>query len=271
MGADSWQLISGDVIVADCTVHERLGGGRDYEAFAAFDGGRLCPVVVKVLRPSRASDPGALRRLHREIEVTGRLNHPGLVRGLHASLDAPRPYLCLERVFGPSVFSAVRGHEALDIAVAVPLLLEVASALHYVHSEGFVHLDVTPANIVLGSPARLIDLSLARPVEDAAHLDGPLGTRGFRAPEVLGVNGEHHAGPASDIWSLAASIHFGLTGHMVDDGERLPEHVPSALSGLLSAMLAHDAADRPTAENVFDVADALAAELPAPRIDIFRP
>ncbi len=270
-GADSWQLTTGDVVVAECTFQEVLGGGRDFEAFAAFDGRLLCPVVVKVLRPDRASGTDALRRLHREIGIVGRLNHPSLVRGLHASLDLPRPYLCLERVFGPPLGAEVRNHGPVDIAVAVPLMLEVASVLHYMHSEGFVHLDVTPANVILGSPSRLIDLSLARSVADAARIEGPIGTRGYQAPEVLAVGGAHRVGPASDIWSLGATLRFGLTGNSLDDDGRMPAHMPSPLTELIGAMLADDPADRPKAEAVFDVADALADTLPSPRVNFFHP
>ena len=270
-GADSWGLGIGDPIAADCSVQEVLGGGRDFEVFAAFDARRLCPVVMKVLRPSRASDPHGIDRLRREIEIAGRLNHPGLVRGFHASLDPPRPYLCLERVFGTQLLSAVRHEGPVDVAVVIPLLLEVSSALHYMHSQEFVHLDVTPGNVILGSPARLIDLSLARSIADAAELERAVGTPGFRAPEVTDDARVRPPGPWSDVWSLGATVHFALTGQPAIDGGRLPAHLPAALSGLVTAMLAGRPADRPSAEAIFEVADALAESMPAPRIDLFRP
>jgi len=269
--ADSWELSVGQSVAADCTVQELLGGGRDFEVFAAFDTRRLCPVVMKVLRPSKALDPAAVDRLRREIEVTGRLNHPGLVRGFHASLDPPRPYLCLERVFGPPLLEAVRDEGPVDVAVAVPLMLEAASALHYMHSQGFVHLDVTPVNVILGSPARLIDLSLARSIADATEIDGAVGTRGFQPPEIAGVDGAGYPGPWSDVWSLGATAYFGLTGETVAEGGSLPAEIPAALGDLIDSMLAESPHDRPTAEAVFESMDVLAGQLPAPRIDLFRP
>lgn len=269
--ADSWELSVGSLVAADCTMQEHLGGGRDFEVFAAFDTRRLCPVVMKVLRPSKARDPGSVDRLHREIELAGSLNHPGLVRGFHASLDPPRPYLCVERVIGPSLLEIVDEEGPVDVAVAVPLILEVAAALHYMHSSGYVHLDVTPGNVIVGSPARLIDLSLARSIDEAGRLEGAVGTRGFQAPEVVRAGGERRAGPWSDVWSLGATAFFGLTGRTAAEGRDLPGHLPAPVIGLIRSMLADAPERRPSAEAVFEAADGLAERLPAPRIDLFRP
>ncbi len=269
--ADTWGLEPGDVVVADCTVQEHLGGGQHYEAYSAFDARLLSPVVVKLLRPGRVDDQDAVRRLRREIEIVGRLNHPGIVRGLHASLDTPRPYLCLERIAGPRLFDFVAEHGPVDSAVVLPLAVEIAAALHYLHGDGFVHFDVTPANVILGSPARLIDLSLARAMDDAAYVGPGTGTRGYVAPEVQGRDRGSAPGPASDIWSLGATLAYALTSHAPREGMGWPSHVPDGLKALVLSMLSPDPADRPTAGAVFDAADSLAAALPAPRIDFFNP
>ena len=56
-----------------------------------------------------------------------------------------------------------------------PLTAEIAAALHSLHADGLVHLDVKPKNIIMGAPPRLIDLSIARTIERAAATDHPIG------------------------------------------------------------------------------------------------
>ena len=83
----------------------------------------------------------------------------------------------------------------LALEQLLPLGLHVASALHYLAAEGVVHLDVKPSNIVMGGPPRLIDLSVARTVDEAARaahpdrhrrLHGPRAVRARRPPRPAG-------------------------------------------------------------------------------------
>ena len=76
----------------------------------------------------------------------------------------------------------------------LPLALHVASALHYMAAEGWVHLDLKPDNLVMGIPPRVIDLSLARTSERAARLSGYVGTNAYAAPEQCAPNGRRGAG-----------------------------------------------------------------------------
>ena len=65
---------------------------------------------------------------------------------------------------------------ALPPEQLLPLALHLASALHFIAAEGFVHLDVKPGNVVVGVPPRLLDLSIARTIESAATLRHAIGT-----------------------------------------------------------------------------------------------
>src|SRR5262245_13458110 len=94
---DSWRLGEGDPLTPDLTVVRLLGGGEAYEAYLAFDEVTYAPVVVKVLRPGRVTDPAGLRGLCREVEALRVVNHPVVVRELRHQLDGPRPHLVLEQ------------------------------------------------------------------------------------------------------------------------------------------------------------------------------
>lgn len=264
---DSWQVHDGDEVIEGCIVREVLGSSSRFEVYLAFDEQRLCPVAVKVLRPSHCSQQSSMDRLAREIAITEQLRHPAIVRFLGASLSAPRPYLCLEWVAGPSVSAYLDDEGSIGIPEAVSLAMEVSAGLHYMHESGFAHCDITPRNVILGSPPRLIDFSLARPLLEMDVLSAGTGTKGYRAPEVEEPELHGLPGPHSDIWGLGATLRRALATPSGD----LPSDAPAPLRGLIAAMLDAHASARPTAAEVFDAADALMSALPAPDIGFFRP
>ena len=264
---DSWQVDQGDEVIDGCVVREVLGSSSRFEVYLAFDEQRLCPVAVKVLRPSHCSQQSSIDRFAREITITEQLRHPVIVRSLGASLSAPRPYLCLEWLAGPSVSSYLDDEGPIGIPEAVSLAMEVSSGLHYMHASGFAHCDITPRNVILGSPPRLIDFSLARPLRDMDFLSAGTGTKGYRAPEVEGPELHGPPGPHSDIWGLGATLKRALA----TPSGNPPSHAPAPLKALIVAMLDPHASARPTAAEVFDAAEALMAALPAPDVGFFRP
>ena len=106
-----------------------------------------------------------------------RVNHPVLLRSFDAVLDGLRPHLVLEHLEGPRLSKLlVREYGPLPPEQLLPLALQLSSALHYLHQEGFVHLDVKPGNIIMGAPPRLIDMSVARSVASAGTLERVVGT-----------------------------------------------------------------------------------------------
>ena len=97
-----------------------------------------------------------------------RLAHPVVVRSFGAVTEGKFPHLVLEHLDGPTLDELLAQQGPLALEQLLPLALHVASALHYLAAEGVVHLDVKPSNVVMGGPPRLIDLSVARTLEQAA-------------------------------------------------------------------------------------------------------
>ena len=89
----------------------------------------------------------------------------------------------------------------------------MASALHYLSMEGIVHLDVKPDNIVMGIPPRLIDMSLARSLEDAREVRVPIGTNAYMPPEQCAPGEAGEIGSAGGRLGLAATLYHAVTGH----------------------------------------------------------
>jgi len=153
---EAWSFDEGDEIAEDLYALRLLGGGTRYEAYLAFDARLHHAVVVKVLRPDRRQDEGALRGLRGEADVLRSVNHPAIARLLGEDLEGERPHIVLELVEGPRLSTLIRRFGPLELEQAAPLAVEVASALHYLHGSRLVHLDVKPKNLIMGAPPRLI-------------------------------------------------------------------------------------------------------------------
>jgi len=180
---DSWDLREGDPITAELTAMRLLGGGSAYEAYLAFDEITYSPVVVKMIRPGQVTGSSSLRGLRREVAALAEVNHPVVVRGLRHVLEGDRPHIVLEHIDGPRLSSLIRRYGPLQEQQYLPLAIDIAAALHYFRHTGHVHLDIKPSNIIIGAPARLIDLSVMRTVDAAAELTYVIGTDAYFAPE----------------------------------------------------------------------------------------
>ncbi len=291
MAHESWHLQDGDEIAAGHYALRRLGGGERYEAYLAFDEHRYCPVVVKVVRPHLVDDAATLRGLRREYELARRLDHPVVLRAFELVEHPPRPLLVLEHLEGPRLSSLLRRHGPLPAQQLLPLGIEIASALHYLHREGVVHLDVKPSNIIMGAPPRLIDLSIARSVEEAAALRHTVGTDRYLAPEQAAPPATGIPGPAADVFGLGATLFEALAGYrpfddgtddrsaraelrwpqLVDDPRPLPVGTPDDLVKVLMACLDRDPDRRPTPAGLAEGLEPLLARLPKPVLGGFRP
>lgn len=285
----SWELREGDAITDELTAVRRLGGGATYDAYLAFDEVTWGPVVAKVVRPDLVEDAPSLRGLRREAAALAAVSHPVVVRALRACPDGPRPHLVLENLDGPRLSSLLRRGGRLQPQHYLPLGIELASALHYLRHLGWVHLDVKPSNTIMGAPARLIDLSVARRVEDAARLTHVIGTDRYLAPEQADPVHLGGPGPAADVWGLAATMFEAVAGHrpfrdgdpaaddpgarhpqLVEEPRRLPDDVPGAVRELLLAGLSRDPACRPEPREVSEALEPVLASLPAPRLAGWR-
>jgi len=284
-----WEFREEDEIVPGLTALTLLGGGLRYEAYLAWHERMRALVVAKVVRPDLVEDRATLGGLQREIELLERLDHPIIVRSFGGEVDGPRPHVVLEHLEGPRLSSLKRRDGPLLLEQLVALAIEIAAALHYLAAEGLVHLDVKPSNIIMGGPPRLIDLSVARTVEQCPTLRSPVGTDAYMAPEQATVPSED-LGPPADVWGLGATLHEGVTGkrpfrrgvrdstepeerfpQLTEEPAELPAHVPTALAESIMACLARDPAARPTPGDLGDRLQVVLQGLPKPKLSRLHP
>jgi eukaryotic-like serine/threonine-protein kinase len=285
-GEEGWGFEEGDEIAPGLSALRMLGLARRYETYLAWHDTMLSVVVVKLLRPDRVEDRYALDGLRSEARALEALDHPVLVRSFGSVLYGPRPHLVLEFLEGPRLSTLIRKFGPLAVEQAVPLASQLCSGLHFMSVEGWVHLDVKPKNTIMGAPARLIDLSVAHTLDEAAALDGQVGTDAYMAPEQVEPGRLGTPGPASDVWGMGVTMFEAVTGERPfgrgDHEDRFPqlqrerlpypEEVPSAVARIIDPCLEPDPANRPTAREVAESLEPLLAALPKrPMIGRLKP
>jgi serine/threonine protein kinase len=278
----SWEFPEGHEIAPGRTTLRSLGGGNRYEVYLVWDERRFSVMVAKVLRPDLVEEGHALRGLRREMEALEALAHPVLLRAFDAHIEGEYPHLVVEHLEGPTLRRLIKKHGPLPLEQVLPLGLHVASVIHYMAEEGWVHLDLKPDNLVMGIPPRVIDLSLARTIERAKRLSDYIGTNAYMPPEQCNPRGD--VGPPSDVWGLGATLFHAVAGktpfrkprsreegapledrfpQLEDEPRPWPRRVPEPLSEAILACLEKDPARRPTARELALMLQPLVAELPA--------
>jgi serine/threonine protein kinase len=268
-----WDLKRAQEIDPTLVVIDQLGLGSRYEAYRAWDRSLFCEVAVKVVRPHRVDDDRAIEGFERETAIGMRLAHPYLVRFLRWSPKAPRPYLVMEFVTAPTLGQHLDDVGPVSIPEVCLLGIRMAGALHHMHANNTLHLDVKPHNVTMGDPPKLLDLSLARSFAGGLKLRHSIGTRQFMPPEQCD-HGE--ATPQSDLFGLGATLYDGVSGNLPfpegDEAaqgraERYPQlevdalplsqvaDVPRGLEHVIMACLQRDPARRP--RSAMDIAVSL--------------
>lgn len=223
--ASAWGFAEGDEIAPGRWAVRLLGGGVRYEAYVAWDDDLHALVVVRVLRPARVDDPGARAGLAGEAAMLGRLAHLVIVRSFGADLDGPRPHVVLEHLDGPRLSTLIRRHGVVTEQL-LPPALQMCSALHHMSARGVVYLDVKPKNIIMSGPPRLIDLSVARPLDRLGDPTGPVGTEAYMAPEQCHPGRFDRLGPPADVWGPGVTLYEALSGAKPFPPETAEERFP---------------------------------------------
>jgi tetratricopeptide (TPR) repeat protein len=229
--------------------HARGGLG---EVFVAIDQELHREVALKEIQEQRANDPDSRARFLLEAEVTGGLEHPGIVPVYgQGTYPDGRPYYAMRFIRGESLEEALdrfhradssgrdRGERELALRGLLGRFVAACNAVAYAHSRGVLHRDLKPANIMLGpfGETLVVDWGLAKTVASRDEGKGPdqllrpvsgedarttrlgqaVGTPAFMSPEqMIG-----QPGPASDVYGLGATLYALLTGKAPVEAENL--------------------------------------------------
>ena len=222
-------------------------------------------VALKVLHPQRLRHPTAVDSFLREAKAAGQMSHANLVAVHDVHIDAERKLYCysMEYVQGITATRLLQSQGVLKRSQALHLIYQVAKAMGHAHRHGIVHRDIKPDNILVtqNGSAKLLDLGLVRDriepsSESGSRILSVVGTPEYSAPEQHRI--PKQAVPASDVYSLGATLFFLLVGRPPFSGETLidlivrvateqvsyPTSVPVDCRKLLDLMLAKRPADR---------------------------
>jgi len=217
-------------------------------------------------------------RTLREARAAARLGHPSIVAVHDVVAQDGRPWIVMDLVKGRSLEQAIRAEGPLPPRRVAVIGLAVLDALALAHSRGIVHRDVKPANIMLAvdGGVLLTDFGIAV-LEGDVQLTSPdalIGSPGYMAPERLRGTDD---GPATDLWSLAATLYTAVEGRnpfrrdtpASTIGAILTQEVPPPrragdLAPVLMAALAKDPRLRPGESGLRTALRQVSRGLPAP-------
>jgi hypothetical protein len=175
-------------------------------------------VALKMIHAGELTDADTLARFRTEAEAVARLQHPNIVQIYEVGEADGRPYFSLEYVGGGSLAQRAAGR-AQPPAQAAAVVEVLARAVHYAHSQGVIHRDLKPGNILLAddpsASPKVADFGLAKYPTPAAA-DSPsrrglvVGTPQYMAPE--SYTSPATVGPLADVYALGAILYELLTG-----------------------------------------------------------
>jgi WD40 repeat protein len=202
-------------------IRQRLGQGSYGVVYRAYDPVLDRDVALKVPR-FVSSDPSEIEYFFREAKAASRLRHPNIVAVFESGRAEGDYYIATEFVEGePLADHIAKGRPS--IGSAVEWVRELADATAYAHSEGIVHRDIKPGNIMIGRSGRpqLMDFGLAKRQtgqDDTSDEGIVIGTPSYMSPEQ--ARGDVHlTGPLSDQYTLGVVLYELLTGRKPYTGQ----------------------------------------------------
>lgn len=201
----------------------------------------------------------------KEAQTIAALDHPNIIHILDVFEENNTAYYVMEYVEGGSLGDLVKQRGALAEAVAVRYIKEVASALGHIHEHKINHLDVKPGNIMVRAKddkTILIDFGLSKHYDEVGEQTSstPVGiSHGYAPMEQYNVGGVNSFSPATDIYSLGATLYYLVTGQQPpiasvvgEDGiGNLPAHLRGGVVQTIEKSMSYWRKNRPQSISEF--------------------
>ena len=232
--------------------------------------------ALKIYAPGSGMDEDGLKLFVKEVSVVHDLRHSSLLTPKILGQCENQPYLVLP--FCPNGSLNKKVGECTE-KEAWKIMEQVASGLAYLHKRNIVHQDIKPDNILLDANNDCvitdfgISLKAQSSLRKSMRVQANSGTMAYMAPERFSA--EPHPIPANDVWSLGAMMFELLEGNVPFiaqmgglaqmNGAQIPTMHGDAgaeLKQAILSMLNKDAAERPTAEQIVEIAKSKGAQAP---------
>ncbi|MBV9711870.1 MAG: serine/threonine protein kinase, partial [Ktedonobacteraceae bacterium] len=191
---------------------ERIGAGGMATVFKAYQPSLERYVAIKVLPTRHAQDPIFFKRFVQEARSIARLAHPNIVHIYNFGEQDIIKYIAMEYVDGGTLKERVK--QPLPVRPAIDFVLQAARGLECAHTNGIIHRDVKPANMLVRNNKHLLltDFGLAKLLEETTNITktgAQIGTPHYMSPE---QSSGHAIDSRTDIYSLGIVLFHCLAG-----------------------------------------------------------
>ena len=212
--------VVGELMVGRYELEELVGSGGMSSVYRARDRLLERSVALKILHEQYTRDDDYVERFRREARAVAQLTHPNIVTVIDRGEQDGRQFIVFEYVDGENLKELLEREGPLEVREVVDLGVQVARGLSFAHSQGLVHRDVKPQNVLLDSDgrAKVTDFGIARSLDvGGMTLTGTvLGTGNYIAPEQ--ARGQP-VDDQTDVYSLGCVLFELLTGEAPYPGD----------------------------------------------------
>lgn len=251
--------------VANYTIIRQVGRGGCGAVYRAVHHEKERTEAIKL---HFGASPVRMAYFENEVHLVARLRHTNIAMLYEANLHAAPPYFAMEFVEGEQLDDYFRSH-ATPIAQRIRVLSKIARAVGYAHTQGVVHRDLKPQNVLIdaqGEP-RIVDFGIGKRLQEAlqgssaTQPEGVIGTVGYIAPEQLAGRSVDGRGDVYSLGVLLYHVCTGAPGRSADRSRLLRELRARGLARPedLAAVIARCLAPEP--EERYETCEALVADL----------
>jgi serine/threonine protein kinase/signal transduction histidine kinase len=206
----------------------QLGEGGMSVVFKAIDRVANQNVVLKLMKEGVTSSHSEdVIRFKREIEIVTKFNHPNIVKVYRSGEFENKPYIVMELLTGDHLGNLLHNGIQLNCWEIVTIIKQITETLIYVHSNGVIHRDLKPTNIMVAKEdgpirVKLLDFGIAFIMEFGAIKEKReiLGTFGYMSPEATGIL-DYRMDERSDLYSLGVIFYHLLTSQLPFTGDHI--------------------------------------------------
>ncbi len=215
-------LEPGTVLGERYEILKRVGEGGMGAVYQARDHELDKLVALKVIRPELAGHPDILRRFKQELILARQVTHKNVIRIFDLGMADGCKFITMDYIEGRDLKSILVERGKIPPAEAVPIVQQVCRGLEAAHTEGVVHRDLKPQNIMVDGSGRVwvMDFGLARSMEMAGmtRTGALMGTPDYMSPEQARAE---KVDARSDLFSLGIIFYEMLTGVLPFQAETL--------------------------------------------------
>ena len=219
-GGQQGAFDQGSVLGGRYRIESRLGIGGMGAVYKARDLELDRDVALKVIRPEFEADEEVLARFKQEIILAREITHRNVVRIYDLGLAEGIKFISMEFIEGKDLTALIRESGPLSLEDAALITEQICMALDAAHSEGVVHRDLKPQNVMIAADGRVVvmDFGIARSLQDSSmtQTGALLGTPDYMSPEQ--VKGEQ-VDARADIFALGIILFELLTGKLPYRGD----------------------------------------------------